>query len=300
LDYFHRASKEISQMKHLFKIVSAVSLLAACAADTGSGPAQSTSGGATGFAGAGAGGVAAGSGGQAAGSAGVANGMAGTGGVSGGAGGFAGAAGATAGGGAGGVSGGAGGAAGGSAGGGAGGGGAGGGGGASQMSPEEALYITNCSACHGATGEGTILGPEIRHPVTDFTNWMVRNGSDARTGGMSLFAAPMLPLDMTFITDAELTMVISYLNSFPKPTTGQALYEDYCANCHGADGKGGPTTRDITNLVDPLATKIPEQVRAGTHAGQFEMRIEYMPARTAAELTDQDLMLIATYVDGLP
>jgi mono/diheme cytochrome c family protein len=166
------------------------------------------------------------------------------------------------------------------------------------MSPEQALYTTNCSACHGPTGEGSVLGPEIRHPVTDFTTYMVRNGSMGRNPNTA-FPGPMVPLDMGFISDAELTMVISYLNSFPKPTTGQALFEDYCANCHGADGKGGPTTRDITNTVEALSTLVPMQVRAGAHAGMFEMLIEYMPAQDASVLTDADLMMIATYVDTL-
>jgi mono/diheme cytochrome c family protein len=184
-------------------------------------------------------------------------------------------------------------------------GGSGGAGGTAQMSPEEALYTTNCSACHGPTGEGSVLGPEIRHPVEDFAIWMVRNGTEGREGGMNPFPGPMVPLDTSFVSDAELGMIISYLSDktkFPQPTTGEGLYLDYCASCHGADGKGAGTTRDLTNLVDPLATAVPDNVRSGHHnmPPEFNLRIEYMPAQDATVLSDAELMLIATHIEGLP
>jgi hypothetical protein len=40
-------------------------------------------------------------------------------------------------------------------------------------------------------------------------------------------------------------------------------------------------------------------VRAGKHQGQFEMRIEYMPAQDATRLTDDELALIADYIATL-
>lgn len=128
--------------------------------------------------------------------------------------------------------------------------------------------------------------------------WMVRNGSMARNPNTT-YPGPMVAMEPAFVSDAELAMIISYLNSFPQPTTGQALYEDYCANCHGADGKGAATTRDLTNLVDPLATAVPENVRGGHHPGEFNLLIEYMPAQDATVLTDAELMLIATYIETL-
>jgi mono/diheme cytochrome c family protein len=69
----------------------------------------------------------------------------------------------------------------------------------------------------------------------------------------------------------------------------------YCGNCHGADGKGGPTGRGILNEL----AKLKSQVRAGAHLTQFGMRKEYMPAFTTAQISDAELNLIYTYVDGL-
>ena len=97
------------------------------------------------------------------------------------------------------------------------------------------------------------------------------------------------------LSDAQLTLIWDYLDQPPQPTTGQALYHDYCANCHGADGKGGPTTRPIVNELAELK----KQVRAGAHLGEFDMRREYMPAFTTGDLTDAEVDLIYNYVDSL-
>ncbi len=67
---------------------------------------------------------------------------------------------------------------------------------------------------------------------------------------------------------------------------------DYCGNCHGKDGKGGPTTRDLTGATDPLE----QVVRAGTHPGMFDERNEYMPPYTTMRISDAELKLIADYV----
>ncbi|HEX2879426.1 MAG TPA: c-type cytochrome [Polyangiaceae bacterium] len=278
-------------MKNLVCSVSVFALLLACSSAEGEGT-PAGAGGAIGAAGGGMGGALSGAGGQALGGTqgGVAGGgAAGTATAGSSAGGAAGQGGTVGLGGAG---------AGGSAGGGAGGGGGGGAGGQSAMSPEEALYTTHCSTCHGPSGEGGALGPEIRHPVDDFTLWMVRNGSEPRNPN-SAFPAPMIPIEPDMLSDADLAMVISYLNSFPKGTTGEALYLDYCANCHGADGKGAQTTRDLTNLADPLATAVPDNVRGGHHPGEFNLLIEYMPAQDMSVLTDAELMLIASHIETL-
>jgi mono/diheme cytochrome c family protein len=150
--------------------------------------------------------------------------------------------------------------------------------------------------CHGPSGIGSPLAPENQHPVPEFAIWMVRNGSDAR--GASAYEMPMLPFDEATLSPEQLEMILDYLNSMPQPTTGEALFHDYCANCHGADGKGGPTTRDLT-AVDNLATEVPNNVREGHHPGEYDMRVEYMPAQDASRLTDAELGLIADYIATL-
>jgi len=97
------------------------------------------------------------------------------------------------------------------------------------------------------------------------------------------------------LSDAQLTLIWDYLAQPPQPTTGKALYEDYCANCHGADGKGGPTSRAITNELANLKA----QTRKGSKLGQFQQRREFMPAFTTTQLSDAEVNSIYTYVDSL-
>jgi mono/diheme cytochrome c family protein len=162
--------------------------------------------------------------------------------------------------------------------------------GGATMLDGAALYLANCAACHGQQGAGGPLGPELQHPVRDYSAWVVRHGR-----AMTTFPAPMLAVATDKLPDASLTLIWDYLDQAPQPTTGQALYLDYCGNCHGADGKGGPTARNILNELDNLKS----QVRQGSHLGQFDMRREYMPALPATRLSNAELDLIYAYVASL-
>lgn len=162
--------------------------------------------------------------------------------------------------------------------------------GGAMLSPSEALYVLNCGMCHGMQGVGGMFAPEIQHPVRDYATWVVRNGRAVTT-----FPKPMEKVATDKLSDADLALIWDYLDLPPQPTTGQALYLDYCGNCHGADGKGGPTTRPI---VEELA-ELKKQVRDGAHAGEFDMRREYMPAMSTSRISDSELQLIYDYVESL-
>jgi mono/diheme cytochrome c family protein len=152
------------------------------------------------------------------------------------------------------------------------------------------LYDANCKVCHGEQGAGSPLAPELAHPVRDYSTWVVRNGRAQTT-----YVKPMDKWGTDKLSDAQLMLIFDYLDLPPQPTTGQALYADYCANCHGADGKGGPTMRDITNEVGKVLT----QVRSGKNVGNFAMRRDYMPAFPPSDISDSELMLIRDYVNSL-
>jgi mono/diheme cytochrome c family protein len=162
--------------------------------------------------------------------------------------------------------------------------------GGAMLSPGEALYVLNCGVCHGVQGVGGMFAPEIQHPVRDYSTWVVRNGR-----AVTPFPKPMEKVASDKLTDADLALIWDYLDTPPQPTTGQALYLDYCGNCHGADGKGGPTMRPITEELGELKM----QVRSGTHPGEFDMRREYMPAVSSSRISDSELQLIYDYVESL-
>lgn len=151
-------------------------------------------------------------------------------------------------------------------------------------------YRLICAACHGPAGEGSQLGYEIRHPVRDFGEWVVRNG---RSNGE--FPVVMAPYDEAQVSDEELTEIWDWLDEFPRPETGEGLYLDFCANCHGETGRGGVTGVRIAGEAEDLRRK----VRVGENVRSYGQRSGYMPAFSTAMISDEELALIEEYVQSL-
>jgi mono/diheme cytochrome c family protein len=114
------------------------------------------------------------------------------------------------------------------------------------------VYSMACARCHGVNAEGvednegaTGHGPPIVRATHEILTWIVRAGDQNETmnnmgmvvgdpAEMDAFGADILP-------DSEVAIIEEFLHSFPKPTTGAALFAENCAYCHGDDGKGGET-----------------------------------------------------------
>jgi mono/diheme cytochrome c family protein len=180
--------------------------------------------------------------------------------------------------------------------GGASGGASGGMAGGSGGTDPQTFYVAICSMCHGDKGQGVSMkGPEIQHPVRDFATWVVRNGRSGHPGypdsKMDAYPAAALP-------DATLNAIFDSLSTpaLPKPTTGKALYEDYCANCHGATGTGGTANHDAKG--EPLSKAL-QMVRGGHSLMQFSSRTGYMPKWSTTELSDAEVESIVGYLDSL-
>jgi len=169
-------------------------------------------------------------------------------------------------------------------------GGSGGSAGGAPIDPGAALFAMHCVMCHGEQGTGTLLAPGIQHPIREYFTWVVRNGRP-----MTTYMKPMEKWGTDKLSDADLTLIWDYLDKPPQPTTGAALFADYCANCHGADAKSGVAMHNLANEV----AKINEMVRMGAHPGMYEERNEFMPVFTQQRLSDADLKLIHDYIDGL-
>lgn len=151
------------------------------------------------------------------------------------------------------------------------------------------LYDANCKQCHLDQGVGSALGPAIVHPVREYSTWVVRNGRPLIapwTKAMEKFGSDKL-------SDAQLSLIWDYLDEPPQPTTGAALFGDYCANCHGADGKGGPTTRPLAGE----GKNVLKLVREGKSIGQYAMRHDSMPKFDTKRITDAELNLILAHVN---
>lgn len=156
----------------------------------------------------------------------------------------------------------------------------------------EVFFEANCVACHGPTGNGIDgIGPDIAHPVRDYSTWVVRNGREPE----AMYPTGMLSFGEAALSDEMLEGVLDLLASQPQPTSGEALFADYCAACHGSDANGGPTMRSIRNET----AAIERLVRAGHDLGSFEARREFMPRWSTGELSDDELQSISVYIESL-
>lgn len=151
-------------------------------------------------------------------------------------------------------------------------------------------YSRDCARCHGASGEGTTRGYQIRNPVTAFATYVTRNG---KPGGPYFNAMPAYTTAK--LSDAQLTQMLNWLRSMPKPTDGAGLYTRFCTNCHGDNARGGRAGKNLKNTLSRTLTF----VRSGVGGSNYGAR-GYMPAWKAAELSDQDVSLMVDYIRALP
>jgi len=113
-----------------------------------------------------------------------------------------------------------------------------------------ALYDQHCSVCHGGNGEGGVgvplgLPDFINNISNEYLFKTIRHGRPGRI---------MPTLD--YLSDAQVNAITDFVRSFgngkiPEENTsvidgdikqGKQLYAQYCAQCHGADGRGGKGT----------------------------------------------------------
>jgi mono/diheme cytochrome c family protein len=159
-----------------------------------------------------------------------------------------------------------------------------------------ATFAALCASCHGQKGEGVpTIGPEIQHPVRDYSTWVVRNG---RQGHPSFPNSVMPAFPQSALADATLTALFDAVSTpvLAKPTSGAALYTDYCANCHGATGVGGTAGHNAKG--QPLSKAL-SMVRSGHSLTQFSSRTAYMSKWSTSELTDAEVGLIVMHLDSL-
>jgi|GEM_PF-2379158 len=151
------------------------------------------------------------------------------------------------------------------------------------------LYASLCAGCHGPEGEGTALGYELRHPDRALSTWVVRNGRE----GVEFADAAMAAYGEDVVSDQQLEEMYDWLDGFEQPETGEALYADYCASCHGADpDAGGVIDKDI---ADKDFDDMLEKVREGV--GRVDdPRDRYMSAFDETRLSDEALQAIVDWM----
>ncbi len=159
-------------------------------------------------------------------------------------------------------------------------------------------FLGDCATCHGATADGTELGPSIRRANGALLDY------ELSTGRMPLERPHQVPhRKPPHYTPAEMTALIDYILSLthaPRDGVGRLdlaaanradggqLFRLNCAACHTWSGTGGALLhREAPPLQPATARQIAEAVRTGPGA---------MPSFGQAALTDRQLDDVVAYV----
>lgn len=134
----------------------------------------------------------------------------------------------------------------------------------------ESVYLAECKICHGLTADGidgTAANLNVRlekNVVKD----VVENGSNHNLTGLEI---PMpdrngLWFGDSAISDAEIDVVSTYVAN---GLTGEGAteYANFCAGCHGVEGKGGTTAPNILTFDTDLVVNVLNYGKKGVIGG---------------------------------
>ncbi len=159
------------------------------------------------------------------------------------------------------------------------------------------LYATNCSVCHGATGQGSYGFPNL----TDEEWLWGGSGEQIKTSILQGRMAMMTPW-LGVLGEQEVHDVASHVMSMAgrdmdeaEVARGQQTFMTYCVACHGQDGKGNVFlgAPDLTNeiwLYGNSRLHIEHTIKQG--------RSGVMPA-FGKQLGDDKVHILAAYVKSL-
>jgi ubiquinol-cytochrome c reductase cytochrome c subunit len=162
------------------------------------------------------------------------------------------------------------------------------------------LYLLGCASCHGANGEGTKQGPDLRGVGAEDADFQLSTGRMPDTQPDRQTVTKRSPY-----TRREIDDLVAYVASLgpgpPIPDVitppgdlqeGAQLYLDNCAACHSAAGNGGALSfgRDAPTLHDATPVEVAEAIRTGP--GQ-------MPVFGPETLSRQQVNSIVRYVEYL-
>jgi ubiquinol-cytochrome c reductase cytochrome c subunit len=170
----------------------------------------------------------------------------------------------------------------------------------------QSLFVTGCSSCHGANGEGVTTSDDKHRGPS------LRNAGEAAayyelaTGRMPLTNSDEQPQrKRPAYNDGDIAALTAYVGSFgngPKLpdvsiantdlAAGGELFRANCAPCHSASGAGGALS--YGRAAPSLGGATPKEVAAAVRSGPSEM-----PTFGEDVLTPSQVNNIAAYVEYL-
>jgi ubiquinol-cytochrome c reductase cytochrome c subunit len=164
-----------------------------------------------------------------------------------------------------------------------------------------ALYDVHCISCHGANLEGTGDGPSLQAAGGASVDFFISTGRMplAVPGIQGWHAHDMFDARQTAALVAYVTSRAHVRQAIPDVTLrpalvqrGRLLFEENCEACHGAAAEGADA--GFGWIAPPLDLASPTQIGEAIRIGPG-----IMPVFTPAQLSDDDVDAIATYVREL-
>lgn len=193
-----------------------------------------------------------------------------------------------------------------------------------QASDGKSIFLTNCSACHGANGQGGGPFPPLagNAAVTAAdTGGIIQIVLNGRTGPLTVNGAQYggnMPA-WRDLSDADIAAVLTYIRSAwnnsapavsadqvaaaraPVAMTGEALFATHCATCHQTAGQGTAAFpplagNAVVTSADPSAMiAVIVNGRSGPLDVNGKTFNGTMPT-WKGQLTNADIASVATYV----
>jgi cytochrome c oxidase cbb3-type subunit III len=115
------------------------------------------------------------------------------------------------------------------------------------------LFATSCAQCHGSAGSGAYGFPNLTDHEWQWGQSVEQVQATLQNGRMAMMPAWSAVLDAYGIRDVtEYVVQLSGREADAgQAATGQAQFNQFCAACHGMDGKGQPLmgAPDLTNDI---------------------------------------------------
>jgi ubiquinol-cytochrome c reductase cytochrome c subunit len=170
---------------------------------------------------------------------------------------------------------------------------------AADAATGRALYLAHCQTCHGPDGRGTAAGPTLVGVGAASADFELRTGRmpfAGPTGSQPVRKPPAFE-------DASIQALVAYVASLgagpaiPSPvvdgtqvSSGQRLFVENCAPCHGVTANGGAVGGGA--LAPPLDQATAVQVAEAMIIGPGQMPV-------FSGISDADRNAIVSYVEYL-
>lgn len=178
----------------------------------------------------------------------------------------------------------------------------------------DVLWSTNCAGCHGADGQMGAARP-LNDPLylawTSDASLRLLTQQGVNKGLMPAFAIG----HGGTLTDAQIEILVQemrhrwakadrftdvdlppYVAQPGDPTRGAAAYQEFCSECHGADGTGGSV---YGSIVDPsyLALVTNQALRSTVVAGRIDLGMpDYRGLVDGKSMTDEEISDVVAWL----